>query len=44
MKAKLHKNYDLRSRKKSRVQYNEGEEQGSIPPPMVTPQQKDPIK
>ena len=44
MQAKLHKKYDLRSRMRSRVQDNEGEQQGSIPPPMATPQQKDPAK
>ena len=37
MQAELHQKYDLRSRKRSRVQYNEGEQQGSIPPPMETP-------
>ena len=44
MQVELHKKYDLRSRKRSRVQENEGEQQGSIPPPMATPQQKDPVK
>ena len=44
MQAELHKNYDLRSRKRSRVQYNEFEQQGFIPPPMPTPKQKDPVK
>ena len=44
MQAELHKKYDLRSRKRSRVQDNEGEQQDSIPPPMATPLQKDPTK
>ena len=44
MQVELHSMYDLRSRKRSRVQDNEGEQQGSIPPPMATPQQKDPVK
>ena len=44
MQDELHKNYDLRSRKRSRVKDNEGEQQYSIPPPMATPQLKDPVK
>ena len=44
MQAELHKMYDLRSRKRSRVQDIEGEKQGSIPPPMATPQQNKPVK
>ena len=44
MQDELHKKYDLRYIKRSRVQDNEGEQEGSIPPPMVTPQQKDPTK
>ena len=37
LEVELHKNYDLRSRKRSRVLDNEGEQQGSFPPPMTTP-------
>ena len=44
MQAKLHKRYNLRSRKRSRVQDNEGEQQDSISPSMATPQRKDPVK
>lgn len=44
MQAELHKKYNLRSRKRSRVQDSEGEQQDSAPPPMATPQQRDPVK
>ena len=44
MQVELHKKYDLRSRKRSRVHDNECEQQGSIPHPMATPQQKDHVK
>ena len=44
MQAELHKKYDLRSRKRSRVQDNEGEQQDSIPSPMATPQQNNSVK
>ena len=37
MQAELHKKYDLRSRKRSRIQENEGEQQVHAPLKKVTP-------
>ena len=39
MQTELHKKYDLRSRKRSRVQENEGEQQVPTPSQNATPQE-----
>lgn len=43
MQAELHKKYDLRSRKISRVQDDEGEQQDYVPSPIATPPQKNSV-
>lgn len=42
MHAELHKKYDLRSRKRSRSQEDEGEQQVPAPLQKETPQEKEP--
>jgi len=44
MQAELHKKYDLRSRKRSRNQKNESEQQISTSSPKATPQESQPTK
>ena len=44
MQEELHKKYDLRSRKRSRMQDDKVQQQELVPSPMVTPQSKNSVK